>query len=82
MDLNHPCKIAPWQKFTSGDNKALINECQLLYPFAISNIISVEHNLYVLHTNTASSILLQKLTKERDEALMKIRQQELASTEE
>ena len=48
MDLIHPSKIATGQKATSCENKALITECQSLYPFAISDVTSVEHNLDVL----------------------------------
>eukprot|EP00794_Sanderia_malayensis_P010108 gene10108-11143_t len=69
MDLIHPSKIATRRKATSRENRALITECQSLYPFAISDVTSVEHNLDVLYHNTAISILLQKLIKERDEAL-------------
>ena len=69
MDLIHPSKIATRQKATSRENKALITQCQSLYPFAIRDVTSVEHNLDVLNNNTAISMLPQKLTKERDEAL-------------
>ena len=67
IDLIHP--NGHMSKGYFSENKALIEKCQSLYPFSINDITSVGHNLYVLYNNTAMSILLQKLTKERDGTL-------------
>ena len=71
MDLIHPSKFATSRKASSNETRELLGELKDLYPFAVTDIISLEHNLDVLHNNQEISILLGKLINERDQVVEK-----------
>ena len=63
MDLIHPSKFAENVKKPSNQIKELIREFMDLYPFAVNDISSVEHNLEVLYNNHEISLLLRKCAR-------------------
>ena len=69
MDLIHPSKFAESVKKPSNQIKELIREFIDLYPFAVNDISSVEHNLEVLYNNHEISLLLHKCAGERNRAI-------------
>ena len=69
MDLIHPSKFAENVKKPSNQIKELIREFIDLYPFAVNDISSVEHNLEVLYNNHEISLLLRKCAGERNRAI-------------
>ena len=69
MDLIHPAKFAENVKRPPNEIKELIREFGDLYPFAVHDINSVEHNLEVLYNNHEISLLLRKCANERNRAM-------------
>ncbi len=71
MDLIHPSKFNSNKSRTSHEIRAAFGQ----YPFAISDVILLEHNLDVLYENKEISVLLRKLTQERDQVTVPFIQQ-------
>ncbi len=71
MDLIHPSKFILNKSRSLHEIRAAIEQFRTLYPFAISDVSSLEHNLDVLYENKEISVLLRKLTQERDQIVKK-----------
>ncbi len=71
MDLIHPSKFNSNKSRPSHEIRAAIGQFQKLYPFAISDATSLEHNLDVLYENKEISVLIRKITQERDQVVQK-----------
>ncbi len=48
MELIHPAKFEQRRKVTSAQQKYMLNELKMLYPFAVQDIIATENNLEVI----------------------------------
>ncbi len=48
MELIHPSKFEQRRKVTSAQQRSMLNELKMLYPFAVQDIIATENNLEVI----------------------------------
>eukprot|EP00794_Sanderia_malayensis_P010414 gene10414-11502_t len=71
MELVHPTKFESRKKATAAQQRALIGDAKMLYPFAVQNVSATEHNLDVLYNNKEIKILLDKVVSQRDALVAK-----------
>eukprot|EP00794_Sanderia_malayensis_P013468 gene13468-14859_t len=84
MDIIHPSKFGSGRIVSQKTKRELLGEFQKLYPFAFnaSSAITVENNLDVLHNNKEICLLLEKVVRERKQAVQKKRSRKQQNEDE
>ena len=71
MELIHPMEVQRMKNMPAREHRSLINNLKELYPAAVSDVVGLEHCLHVIYNNQEIYLLLEKVVRERDAAILK-----------